>query len=196
LNRELGRSDVIQRLLDPAKDFGPEVPVTVGLNEYYQINPYRQAALDEAVTLWHINLGSPSQNRLSYEPSETGNDGVTLPDPPHQIKVGPSAYRSPSNLVSTLKHEGLHRIQYDQGWGWTRGDDDQLRILDEATAYDHELLESIDTGLSADEMAGIVLNRSYYESQLQGIYKEVYNNPTGTVRTAMNTLYSIVGWLK
>jgi RHS repeat-associated protein len=130
-----------------------------------------QTATERAVKLWGLNMGSSNNGTILYFPSygseegNYGNEAGTNPQPPHQTKIGPGAFSSPAWLVSTLRHEGVHRIQYDEERGSPltalRYLDKQTTHLNEVEAYDTELTFAQDSGLSSLEVQQIKERRNY-----------------------------------
>jgi len=130
----------------------------------YMLSGDKQGAIQEAIKQYGIDT-SPIKGGLTYSP-ELEIDGKT-----HQggsVEIGDSAFNSPGWLASTIGHEALHAKQLNEGRWYT---DSTGTALNEVEAYDCELANAEQNGLSAAEIEAVRARRAESLDGLPNDYK-------------------------
>ena len=119
----------------------------------------RNGAILKAIELYNLDVsaikGTPAYDKL------VSGEGLTSPD--GKVTIGDDAFSSPGWLASSIGHEALHAAQLQDG-RWN--DHPESRGLNEVEAYDYEIANASQNGLSDKEVAELTSRREAEYKQL------------------------------
>lgn len=137
-----------------------------------------QEAINETIRVYKINLTVTGRNRTGANVSKTARviynasvkgDGQTTPC--GLVEIGPAAFTNHSVgwLASTIQHELVH-VKQDAEGRWYTGD--QGWAMNEVEAYDHELANADQKGLTAAEKKDLQTRRNSWYNRLNDANKK------------------------
>ena len=140
-----------------------------------------QRAIELAIDLYGIDI-SDANGVPSYAP---GLSGTSLTHEDGSVEIGPDFFDTPGLLASVIGHEMVHTHQLAEGRWYL---EEQGIIMNEVEAYDWELQQADENGLTQSEIDEVTQLRSLYYDLLTDENQEladqgIYDLPLPTAST-------------